>query len=44
MNENYRNVYSIESPVGDTGISKIFGGHGQGFSINYNDGPFIHCM
>jgi hypothetical protein len=42
MNENYKHIYSIAVPVGDTGISKIYGGHGQGFSINYIDDSFIY--
>ncbi len=42
MNENYKHIYSIAAPAGDTGISKIYGGHGQGFSINYIDGSFIY--
>lgn len=28
--------------MGDTGISKVFGGHGQSFSIKYDDGSFIY--
>lgn len=42
VNENYKHVYSTRVPAGDTCVSKIFGGHGQGFSINYIDGSFIY--
>ena len=42
INENYKHIYSIDAPIGDTSISKIFGGHGQGFFINYIDGSFIY--
>jgi mRNA-degrading endonuclease YafQ of YafQ-DinJ toxin-antitoxin module len=42
MNENYKHIYSIQVPKGDTGVSKIFGGHGQSFSIQYPDNSFIY--
>jgi hypothetical protein len=42
LNENYKHIYSIQVPKGDTGISKIFGGHGQSFSIQYPDNSFIY--
>jgi hypothetical protein len=42
MNENYKHIYSIQVPKGDTCVSKVFGGHGQSFSIHYSDKSFIY--
>lgn len=42
MNENYKHIYLIQIPKGNTDVSKIFGGHGQSFSIHYHDNSFIY--
>jgi len=42
MNKSHKYIYKIEVPVDDTGVSKIYGGHGHSFGIGYRDGSFIY--
>ena len=42
FNGNHRYTYRIKVPKGDTGVSKIYGGHGHSFGVGYKDGSFIY--
>lgn len=42
MGNNNSYAFRIQVPKGDTGISKIYGGHGYSFGIGYNDSSFIY--
>ena len=42
MNKNHKYVYKIQVPPNDTGISKIYGGHGHSFGVGYRDSSFIY--
>ena len=39
---NHKYVYKIQVPFGDTGINKIYGGHGHSFEVGYKDSSFIY--
>jgi len=42
INRNHKYVYKIGVPLGDTGVLKIYGGHGHTFAIGYIDSSFIY--
>jgi hypothetical protein len=42
ISRSHRYIYKIQVPKGDTGITKIYGGHGQGFGVGYKDSSFIY--
>ena len=42
LNKKNKYVYKIKVPNGDTGINKIYGGHGHSFEVGYRDSSFIY--
>ena len=42
VNRNHKYIYKIQVPEGDTGVSKIYGGHGHSFRVGYRDSAFIY--
>jgi Ca2+-binding RTX toxin-like protein len=42
MNRSHKYIYKIQVPHGDTGVSKIYGGHGNSFGVGYSDSSFIY--
>ena len=41
---SHKYVYEIQVPKDDTGVLKIYGGHGNSFGLGYRDSSFIYYI